>query len=162
MGVNMGFRVCENCGEIFEAKHHRTKYCKRECYEEAQRKLAGERYRKRTGKLQTESEPILPKVQLKVCSMCGKPVTEAHRSKYCSSACALKSRFLRMQSSKKKKVKRRENETLCWTCQNACCGCSWSSSFTPVEGWEAKPTDNGYFVVNCPQYVPDDVREGEE
>lgn len=30
--------------------------------------------------------------------------------------------------------------TLCWSCKNACGGCSWSKSFAPVEGWTARPT----------------------
>ena len=45
-------------------------------------------------------------------------------------------------------------ETLCWKCGNALGGCSWSIDFTPVEGWDAKPTaHNSYKVYNCPKFV---------
>lgn len=57
--------------------------------------------------------------------------------------------------------------TLCWECKNACGGCSWSDgSFTPVEGWDAKPTQlvregkkamPSYQVISCPKFDPDDV-----
>ena len=61
-------------------------------------------------------------------------------------------------------------QTLCWTCQNACGGCSWSKRFIPVEGWDAKRRDvmkgqdhrtpnESYFVISCPQYVPDKPRK---
>jgi hypothetical protein len=59
--------------------------------------------------------------------------------------------------------------TLCWTCENACGGCSWSDgSFTPVEGWKAKQTKmvceygkghvkdmTSYIVTYCPLYKDD-------
>lgn len=61
---------------------------------------------------------------------------------------------------------RAPSKTICWTCQNACGGCSWSKSFLPVEGWEAEPhtlyaNDSGhapvqsYEVLCCPEYLPD-------
>lgn len=49
----------------------------------------------------------------------------------------------------------------CWHCKKACCGCSWSQSLTPVEGWEAKPiiikdSDDrsypSYEIKSCPLY----------
>lgn len=54
-------------------------------------------------------------------------------------------------------------EQLCWTCQRACGGCSWSRSLTPVDGWTAthssikatgkeEPT---YHIDECPLYKPD-------
>lgn len=54
-------------------------------------------------------------------------------------------------------------EQLCWTCQNACGGCSWSLSLTPVEGWTATPSAiksvkkdvPTYHIEECPQYIPD-------
>ena len=59
--------------------------------------------------------------------------------------------------------------TLCWSCANACGGCSWSDgSFTPVKGWKAQKTmvrgDRGlyrakiiksYRVDKCPLYEDD-------
>ena len=50
--------------------------------------------------------------------------------------------------------------SLCWTCRNACGGCSWSRDFQPVKGWEAVPTyhisngehANSFHVYKCPLY----------
>lgn len=66
------------------------------------------------------------------------------------------------------------SDTLCWSCDNACGGCSWSRSLTPVEGWDAERRDvliqhenkNGhwskyeesYIVYGCPEFVPDRPR----
>lgn len=52
-------------------------------------------------------------------------------------------------------------ETLCWTCQNACGGCSWSKKFKKVKGWTATQTWvqgekrllKSYLVTACPKYV---------
>ena len=62
-----------------------------------------------------------------------------------------------------------KTETLCWSCSKAVKGCSWSSSFTPVEGWEAEPAViknvNGgkpidsYNVIRCPEYEADKAYE---
>ena len=106
----------------------------------------------------------------KICPICGK-VAPKNR-KYCTELCAYKAKFVKMENSRKKAPKRKHNETLCWTCQNACGGCSWSRNLEPVEGWEAKPTrlniyisegnegmDCSYHVINCPQYIPDEERE---
>lgn len=60
----------------------------------------------------------------------------------------------------------------CWTCANACGGCSWTEfdpetgkvKFIPIPGWDAEPTSrsvNGettmesYAIHDCPQYIPD-------
>lgn len=44
----------------------------------------------------------------------------------------------------------------CWTCGNCYGGCSWSSEFTPIEGWEAEPImkdgDITYQIRYCPEY----------
>lgn len=42
--------------------------------------------------------------------------------------------------------------TLCWSCKNACGGCSWSKSLTPVKGWQAEKTLVSYLVIKCPNY----------
>lgn len=55
---------------------------------------------------------------------------------------------------------------LCWTCKNACGGCSWSRKFEPVPGWTAvavamryrdgKTRDvDTYSITACPEYVED-------
>lgn len=47
-------------------------------------------------------------------------------------------------------------DTLCWDCKNAMCmGCSWADpkQQKPVDGWDADETDNGFRVINCPEFV---------
>ena len=64
----------------------------------------------------------------------------------------------------------RNQQTLCWDCENATGGCSWSdhNEHTPVEGWTAietrikvhNPTQNdqistSYIVLACPEFIKD-------
>lgn len=58
-------------------------------------------------------------------------------------------------------IHKKSSETLCWLCKNSCGGCSWSSKFIPVEGWEAIPTKiniqdgesiDSFHVIRCPEY----------
>lgn len=55
-------------------------------------------------------------------------------------------------------------QTICWDCANAVLGCSWSRSYTPVEGWDAVPTKvhrqegppmDSYLVRSCPEFRRD-------
>lgn len=60
-------------------------------------------------------------------------------------------------------------DTICWTCKNACGGCSWSQFKVqkPVKGWKAKRTRintgtperprmiKSYLVISCPEYEKD-------
>lgn len=74
-------------------------------------------------------------------------------------------------------VSRGANQTqLCWFCQNAIPtrdgrrGCSWSTKFEPVPGWDAEETVlyqeangrqmalNSYRIISCPQFVEDEPR----
>lgn len=95
----------------------------------------------------------IKKKQLKICANpdCGKKFL-SRGGNYCSKQC---------RSAMRKK---REDESgqLCWNCKKACGGCSWSSSFTPIPGWEATPhiTDEDnerpihtYHVKSCPEFV---------
>lgn len=66
--------------------------------------------------------------------------------------------------------------TLCWSCQNATGGCSWTEygRFEPVDGWDATPTlirskneDTlhvipSYLVNDCPEYIPDPKKKKED
>lgn len=61
--------------------------------------------------------------------------------------------------------------SLCWFCDNAYGGCSWSREFKPVPGWTATRRDmttshsvggknrqvktESYIVHKCPEHVPD-------
>lgn len=64
--------------------------------------------------------------------------------------------------SRRKKVNYESDQFQpCWTCKNACGGCSWSKDFTPIPGWKAEKTyhrSNGnyaesYKIASCPQYI---------
>ena len=104
-----------------------------------------------------------------ICKHCGKEFTTTEKAKkFCSVEC----RYIFSQLNRCKKAgyeykkKKRWREQPCWECKNACGGCSWSSSFTPVDGWVAEPTTiiykskNGvehrtdtYKIYECPEFV---------
>jgi hypothetical protein len=53
--------------------------------------------------------------------------------------------------------KKNQTDSLCWLCGNACGGCSWSESLTPVEGWTATKEKlygglESYNVIACPLF----------
>lgn len=98
----------------------------------------------------------------KICEFegCRKPFLAKHgKKKYCCKTCRL--RAVKDYYASKPKPKK---EQLCWSCKNACGGCSWSISLTPVEGWTATPKKikchdgiiiNSYKITECPQYISD-------
>lgn len=54
---------------------------------------------------------------------------------------------------------------LCWNCQKACGGCTWSDRLELVEGCTATPTERtltggkplqGYHITQCPEFVADE------
>lgn len=101
---------------------------------------------------------------IKKCSHCGKEFTTTNATKFCSNTCR------RRYQGSLKVSRRHGNETLCWTCKNACGSCSWSRSLTPVKGWEAKKIKvkgnfytgevlDSFIVKNCPEYIPDGKEE---
>ena len=62
--------------------------------------------------------------------------------------------------------------SLCWDCKKAVGRCSWSRRFEEVDGWTAirrdvqcgrrddKPIyERSYFVIDCPEFVADEVRD---
>lgn len=74
------------------------------------------------------------------------------------------------------------NTNICFDCQNACGGCSWTEinpdtkrpRFEPVPGWTAKQVllnigrspagivvVETYHVTKCPQFIPDVPRKGD-
>ena len=77
--------------------------------------------------------------------------------------------------SEKKHNPFRRPASLCWYCANAVpsakTGCNWSINFEPIDGWDAKVTDDmhrnelgeesiaygkhAYLVKDCPEFVPD-------
>ena len=59
----------------------------------------------------------------------------------------------------------KKHDTICWECEKASGGCSWSRDFIPVEGWNAVPTKiqqrnsdgksisiDSFDVVECPEF----------
>lgn len=62
----------------------------------------------------------------KICSTCGNIFkTTIKNEKYCSKKCRADDMSMGGQ--------------LCWNCQRATGGCSWSDKFIPVNGWIAEP-----------------------
>ena len=53
-------------------------------------------------------------------------------------------------------IKAGRTDTICWDCKNACGGggCSWvdPKRQSPVDGWVAEETSNGYKVIECPAF----------
>lgn len=92
---------------------------------------------------------------IKTCPICNKQF-EGRQQKYCSFACRWTAKQI-----KSKRTPRGHKGTLCWNCKNACGGCSWSRSFTPVEGWNARETTlksadgniQSFFVTDCPEFI---------
>ncbi len=50
-----------------------------------------------------------------------------------------------------------KQETLCWSCKKSKGHCTWSSSLTPVKGWDAQKTPASFFVRDCPLFEEDAV-----
>ena len=97
---------------------------------------------------------------IKKCPVCGKDFKTTNATKFCSNTCR------RRYQGVGKPAKRKGNETLCWTCQNACGNCSWSRSLVPVEGWVAKKIKikgnfyageiiDSFVIRSCPEYRED-------
>lgn len=123
---------------------------------------------------------------LKFCVICGKKFETQTAAKTCRSECK-KALSLYTSSTKRKRKDNKvlipkkvieihnntfvsRDETLCWSCQNATGGCSWSKKLKPVRGWTAeriflKYNENGkakydksYKVVSCPKFKADVLR----
>lgn len=127
---------------------------------------------------------------IKNCRICGKEFeTGRGNTQVCSTRCQIQLRLKTMEKhyqirkeklrtgkpvGRPKKYKERKyrpgaKETKCWSCQNACGGCSWSKKLKPVRGWKADKlkikhhndkdepvyTDS-YFVRECPKYIMDE------
>ena len=119
------------------------------------------------------------KTYTKVCPVCGVTFEAHHKARiYCSRSC-LKKMYHKKHHKKNRGVGKPKKRTssgykkikpdqLCWSCQNACGGCSWSKSFTPVKGWKATPTKikvapempycDSYLITACPEYIKDEKR----
>lgn len=73
----------------------------------------------------------------------------------------------------KKQRRKYKDGSLYWDCKNAVPGgehgCSWSESFEPVPGWDARRKDvligakkdgkaESYFVYECPEFEKDGAK----
>ena len=145
---------CEVCGKEFVVTHGRQNYCSPKCKQIKRSKYSNEYYHK--------SKEIVPE---RICKCCGKQFAPNDRYRvYCSNACKLKANYQYKQNYYDKKIKpkrgRKPNskETLCWSCKNACGGCSWSRNLVPVEGWNTIPVKikgiktQSYKVISCPKF----------
>ena len=63
------------------------------------------------------------------------------------------------------------DHTICWDCEKALGGCSWSEKLVPVDGWEAVPTVKQQFrgeplhsfcVISCPEFKRDAFNGGQQ
>lgn len=59
-------------------------------------------------------------------------------------------------------IRKIDKDTLCWDCKKFSGGCSWTrpDEVKPVKGWNAKLTDRGYIVKQCPEFVRDSFCRG--
>jgi hypothetical protein len=138
---------CAWCGKEFEKELNR-KYCTQECAKKAQ-------YAKI--KQWISVQKALKYGDILQCKHCGNDFPYSMKNKkYCSYEC---------ESADKRYTGHTQSKQICWTCQNACGGCSWSSELKPVKGWKAKPTRikcefgryrKSYKIIFCPEYIPDD------
>jgi predicted nucleic acid-binding Zn ribbon protein len=141
-------KKCDYCGKEFIPPTPKKRYCCEECKKKGNRKYNTE-YAQITRAINK------PK---RYCKVCGKVLPKRAKS-YCSVVCRDKARYERYK--KKPKDNFTPSEQPCWTCKNACGGCSWSRSFEPVKGWKAKPSKiyylegdytDSYKITYCPEY----------
>lgn len=61
-----------------------------------------------------------------------------------------------------KRKTKKEAETICWKCKNACnSGCEWSRAFKPVPGWDVEAVEfidnyklvTSFRVISCPKFI---------
>jgi len=136
--------ICPGCNKEFTCQSRGRVFCSRECYK---------RY------------TYINVTHTIKCKYCGNYFESHYKAKkYCSDECsnAAKSEQFIEQYNKETKT---HFAQLCWTCERACGLCPWSDgSFTPIEGWEAEPSDKiyngvrGWKIHNCPMYIAEPLR----
>lgn len=91
-------------------------------------------------------------ISVKKCEHCGKTFpTNRSTQEYCSKKCRIEARRLKSETKGQ----------LCWKCENACAGCSWSKNLIPVVGWDAVRVVvkdsmgdfDTYRIKKCPQFI---------
>lgn len=146
-------KACAECGKVFLPNISNQKYCSDECAKKRQAQQVMEYYF--ANRKPPEAVP---------CKCCGALFTPSREFRaYCSLFCKVKSgkkvKPRVPKVPKKETTPKKCKETLCWTCQNACGGCSWSRGLKPVDGWKAKEVtkasykgQKSYKVIECPEY----------
>ncbi len=172
------FKICPICNREFEPARANIVYCSELCKKKGKAirekmKHKEKQYIKRQEKALLKAQQTSdPQYKIKKCKCCGKPFKATNQNRaYCSEGCKLKARYMReelylerrKEKLKKKKSKpKRYKDSLCWHCEKACGGCSWSIKLIPVEGWNAKRVQNkdfndtgivSYTVIECPEFV---------
>lgn len=120
----------------------------------------------------------------KMCVICGKEFETKTAAKTCSEECKIELKVRTKRKCNKRSSgkpvgrprKHKEyiyrptkNDTLCWSCQNATGGCSWSKKLKPVRGWKAEKIKvkgdfytskivDSYIVKSCPKFKADVLR----
>lgn len=86
-----------------------------------------------------------------ICGICGKEFRPKYKKqKYCSKRC----------SNAAVSERWKEDEQICWRCENAYCNCSWSKKLIPVPGWTAEKVTvddsegkfKTYKIISCPLF----------
>lgn len=153
----MSIKICPICGARFESSKKNKKYCSEVCQKKANVDFSAARYKR-----------IRTVTNIAKCEWCGKTFTREHnKTKYCSDECrhGVYQDRLKKYAEKRKLMKVQKSdskiETICWKCQNACGGCSWSRRLEPVKGWKAERVVNkdiydtkfkSYKVIECPEF----------
>jgi predicted nucleic acid-binding Zn ribbon protein len=162
---------CVVCGFPFESDDS-TNVCGDDC-REVRRQMMREAYNNRV--------KAQKKLKVKTCIMCGKEFTGRNCGKCCSVECQDELYKKRQEERRKRNKARREagyipkrkappverKTTICWSCQNATGGCSWSRCLKPVKRWKAEKLKlkvsnkydgkyvTSYVVFECPEYIKD-------
>ena len=91
------------------------------------------------------------------CKHCGEFfVTNRRTQKFCNKRCRIEYEEVQKQY----RVDSGQGQ-MCWTCENACGGCSWSKELKPINGWVARKVRvknqegdeySTYRIIFCPRY----------
>ena len=133
--------ICVGCGKIFTPNFGHQKFCSADCRKENWKKKQAKK----------EQYPIK-----KTCICCGNEfIAKHHKALYCSLKCKYKIYGESSYVGTDKEIS--VGGQICWHCKNACGGCSWSRSLTPVNGWIAEPLEllggvQSYKIHYCPDF----------
>lgn len=140
-------KICIGCGKEYETKSGRQKYCTATC-----RKLATS---ERQHEIYVKRNP--PGRKISTCAHCGEEFFYGQRHrKFCTPDCRRKA-YLKKLEARNMRFRTQTNQQPCWNCKKYAGGCSWSRSFKPIPGWDAKKVireegNVGYDIKYCPEF----------